>query len=84
MFFCSTLSTFSMSQFDHDVYWRYLCQSGIREMSPLDYDANLVPAPSLTREFERRLDLGFMVAMDNTIILLLKPSFNAIKLTRLF
>ena len=24
-----------MSQFDHDVYWRYLCQSGIREISPL-------------------------------------------------
>jgi len=53
-------------------------------MSPLDYDANLIPAPSLTREFERRLDLGFMVAMDNTITLLLKPSLNAIKLTSLF
>jgi len=24
----------------------------LREMSPPDYDANLVPAPSLTREFE--------------------------------
>ena len=35
VFLVYAFDIFFMSQFDHGANWRYLCQSGIREISPL-------------------------------------------------
>jgi hypothetical protein len=51
-------------------------------------NANLIPAPSLTREFERRVDLVFMVARDRfelpfTIFLCLFLDMSVLRLDTL-